>query len=290
MAVPAVMRMAPAALSAAPARRIQGRLVASAALQSRRSVVAAAAAADAPVAIVTGASRGIGKAIALKLGAAGCKVLVNYAASEGPAKEVAEAIKASGGDAMVFRANCAKQDEIQAMLKAAVDQWGTVDIMVNNAGITRDTLIMRMKPEQWQEVVDTNLTGVFYCTQEALKVMSKKKSGRIVNISSVVGVVGNVGQANYAAAKAGVIGLTKVAAKEYAGRGITVNAIAPGFIRSDMTGELSEKIVASIMEIIPQKRFGEPDEVAGVVKFLAMDPAAAYITGQCIHVDGGMVM
>lgn len=153
-------------------------------------------------------------------------------------------------------------------------------MLVNNAGITKDTLIMRMKPEQWQAVIDTNLSGVFYTTQAALKVMSKKKAGRIINITSVVGVVGNVGQVNYAAAKAGVIGMTKTVAREYSGRGITCNAIAPGFIASDMTGVLSEKIVEAVLKTIPLGRFGQPEEVAGLVKFLAMDPASLYITGQ----------
>ena len=176
------------------------------------------------------------------------------------------------------------------MMEEVVAKWGTIDVLVNNAGITRDTLLMRMKPEQWQAVIDTNLTGVFYSTQAALKTMSKKKKGRIINITSVVGEVGNVGQANYAAAKAGVIGFTKTVAREYAGRGITCNAIAPGFIASDMTAELGEKIVEAVLKTIPLQRFGKPEEVAGMVRYLAMDPAALYITGQVINVDGGMVM
>lgn len=272
---------APAAAAAAP--RVAARA-------ARRSVAVMASAGAGQVCIVTGASRGIGAQIALALGQAGCKVLVNYAASEGPAQEVADKINAAGGEAITFKANIANGDEISAMVKAAVDKWGTVDVLVNNAGITRDTLVMRMKPEQWNEVINTNLTGVFLTSQECLKVMSKKKSGRIVNISSVVGVTGNVGQVNYAAAKAGVLGMTKTIAREYAARGITCNAIAPGFIKSDMTGELSEKIVEAVMGTIPMKRFGEPEEVAGLVKFLAIDPASAYITGQTIQIDGGMVM
>ena len=174
------------------------------------------------------------------------------------------------------------------MFKKSVDTYGKIDILVNNAGITRDTLLMRMKPEQWQEVIDTNLTGVFYCTQEACKVMSKKKSGRIINITSVVGLFGNAGQVNYASAKAGVIGLTKSVAREYSARNITCNAVAPGFIASDMTAELSSEIEAKILSAVPLGRYGAPEDVAGLVRFLALDPAAGYITGQTLAIDGGM--
>lgn len=186
-----------------------------------------------PVALVTGASRGIGRAIALELAKSGARVVVNYAASAGAAEEVAQLITAAGSEALIVKANVGKREEIDAMFKEVTEKWGRVDVLVNNAGITRDTLIMRMKPEQWQEVIDTNLTGVFYCTQNACKLMMKAKKGRIVNITSVVGVVGNAGQANYSASKAGVIGLTKTVAREYSSRGITCNAIAPGFIASD---------------------------------------------------------
>lgn len=262
----------------------------SAAIESAAAVAESPKLVDAPVSIVTGASRGIGKAIALALGGAGGKVLVNYARSAKEAEEVAQQIEEMGGSALVVGGDMSKQEDVDALFKAAMDTWGTIDILVNNAGITKDTLLMRMKKEQWQDVIDLNLTGVFLCTQAATKVMMKKRKGRIINISSVVGVTGNVGQANYSAAKAGVIGFTKSVAREYAGRNITVNAVAPGFIASDMTAKLNKEIEAAILKTIPLGKYGQPEDVAGLVKFLATDPAAAYITGQTFNIDGGMVM
>ncbi|KAK7379549.1 hypothetical protein VNO80_05012 [Phaseolus coccineus] len=245
---------------------------------------------EAPVVVVTGASRGIGRAIALTLGKAGCKVLVNYARSSKEAEEVSKEIEEFGGQALTFGGDVSNEADVEAMIKTAVDAWGTVDVLINNAGITRDGLLMRMKKSQWQDVIDLNLTGVFLCIQAAAKVMMKKKKGRIVNIASVVGLVGNVGQANYSAAKAGVIGLTKTVAKEYASRNITVNAVAPGFIASDMTAKLGQDIEKKILQTIPLGRYGQPEEVAGLVEFLALNQASSYITGQVFTIDGGMVM
>lgn len=239
------------------------------------------------VAIVTGASRGIGRAIALALASVGANVVVNYASSSTAADAVVSEIVQMGSSAIAIKADVSQVEEVDAMLSEVVDKWGRVDILVNNAGITRDTLLLRMKPEDWKAVIDLNLTGVFLCTRAVSKMMLKQKSGRIINIASVAGLMGNPGQANYSAAKAGVIGFTKTIAKEVASRGITVNAVAPGFISTDMTKDLKSE---EILKFIPLGRYGQAEEVAGLVRFLAADPAAAYITGQTMNVDGGMVM
>ncbi|MCZ0755344.1 3-oxoacyl-[acyl-carrier-protein] reductase [Anoxybacillus sp. J5B_2022] len=241
------------------------------------------------VALVTGASRGIGRAIALELARQGAKVAVNYAGSEAKAKEVVEEIEKMGGEAFAVQADVANGEAVEQMVKEVVERFGRIDILVNNAGITRDNLLMRMKEEEWDDVINTNLKGVFHCTKAVTRPMMKQRYGRIVNIASIVGVSGNPGQANYVAAKAGVIGFTKTAARELASRNITVNAIAPGFITTDMTDRLSEDVRTEMLKQIPLARFGEPDDIAKVVSFLVSD-AANYITGQTIHVDGGMVM
>lgn len=245
---------------------------------------------NAKVCLVTGASRGLGRAIALELGKQGCKVVVNYAGSEDAAKNVVDEIKSLGGDAVAIQADCADPESIKAMFNVAVETFGTVDVLVNNAGITKDGLVMRMKPAAWQSVIDVNLSGVFYCTQAFFLLAMKKRTGRVINISSVVGQIGNPGQANYAAAKGGVIGLTMSNAKEFAMRGITVNCVCPGFIESDMTAKLTDEYLATVSEGIPLKRLGKPEEVAGLTRYLALDPSADYITGHCFNVDGGIAM
>jgi 3-oxoacyl-[acyl-carrier protein] reductase len=241
------------------------------------------------VALVTGASRGIGRAIALELARHGAKVVVNYAGNEAKANEVVNEIINMGGEAFAIQADVSKAEAVEQMVKEALERFGRLDILVNNAGVTRDNLLMRMKEEEWDEVININLKGVFNCTKAVTRPMMKQRYGRIVNIASIVGVMGNPGQANYVAAKAGVIGLTKTAARELASRNITVNAIAPGFITTDMTDRLSEEIRSEMLKQIPLARFGEPEDIAKVVVFLVSD-AANYITGQTIHVDGGMVM
>jgi len=240
-------------------------------------------------ALVTGASRGIGRAIAIALAEAGADVAVNYSGSEAAAAETAKAIEALGRRAIILKANVGKADEFDAMVKETIDQLGAIDILVNNAGITRDNLIMRMKEEEFDQVIETNLKGVFNGIKAATRPMMKQRSGRIINISSVVGVLGNPGQANYVAAKAGVIGLTKASAKELSSRGITVNCVAPGFIQTEMTDKLPEDMRASLAGQIPLARLGDPADIANAVRFLASD-AASYMTGQTIHVDGGMYM
>ncbi|CAC7963260.1 TPA: 3-oxoacyl-[acyl-carrier-protein] reductase [Staphylococcus aureus] len=240
-------------------------------------------------ALVTGASRGIGRSIALQLAEEGYNVAVNYAGSKEKAEAVVEEIKAKGVDSFAIQANVADADEVKAMIKEVVSQFGSLDVLVNNAGITRDNLLMRMKEQEWDDVIDTNLKGVFNCIQKATPQMLRQRSGAIINLSSVVGAVGNPGQANYVATKAGVIGLTKSAARELASRGITVNAVAPGFIVSDMTDALSDELKEQMLTQIPLARFGQGTDIANTVAFLASDKAK-YITGQTIHVNGGMYM
>lgn len=239
------------------------------------------------VAIITGASRGIGKAAALALASQGAKVVVNYARSSDAAEATVQEITTAGGEAIAIQADVSQGTEVDNLIKTTLDKLARIDVLVNNAGITKDTLLLRMKPEQWQAVIDLNLTGVFLCTKAVSKTMLKQRSGRIINIASVAGQMGNPGQANYSAAKAGVIGFTKTVAKELANRGVTVNAVAPGFIETDMTNDLKSD---DIIKFIPLGRYGKPEEVAGTIRFLAADPAAAYITGQVFNVDGGMVM
>ncbi|MEA5469233.1 3-oxoacyl-[acyl-carrier-protein] reductase [Spirulina sp. 06S082] len=239
------------------------------------------------VAIVTGASRGIGRAIALALAAEGAKVAVNYARSRHSADEVVAEITAAGGEAIALQGDVSQPDQVENLIGETKSKFGRIDVLVNNAGITRDTLLLRMKLEDWQAVIDLNLTGVFLCSKAVSKLMLKQRSGRIINIASVAGQMGNPGQGNYSAAKAGVIGFTKTIAKEMASRGVTVNAVAPGFIETDMTNDLKAD---EILKYIPLGRYGQPEEIAGMVRFLAADPAAAYITGQVFNVDGGMVM
>ena len=241
------------------------------------------------IALVTGASRGIGRQIAKTLAAKGAFVIVNYNGSAAKAEKVVKEIQAAGGNGQAVQCNVSDFESCKEMLDAVVKEHGHLDILVNNAGITRDNLLMKMSEEDFDAVIQTNLKGVFNCTRHIARQMLKQKSGRIINISSVSGVLGNAGQANYCAAKAGVIGLTKSAAKELASRGITVNAVAPGFIKTEMTDVLKDDIKKAIMENIPMKAFGETEDIANAVAFLASEEAR-YITGQVISVDGGMAM
>ena len=240
------------------------------------------------VALVTGASRGIGRAIALRLAAEGCYVVINYNGSKENAEEVQQEILQAGGQAHIYQCNVADFQACGEMFKDTISKMGHLDILVNNAGITKDGLLMGMSEEDFSQVVDTNLKGTFYCIRHAARTMIKQKKGRIINLSSIVGVSGNAGQANYAASKAGVIGLTKSAAKELASRGITVNAIAPGFICTDMTQVLPEQVKEKIWAQIPMGGFGDPQDVAAAAAFFASEEAG-YITGQVLCVDGGMV-
>lgn len=240
------------------------------------------------VALVTGASRGIGAAIAKRLAADGFRVVVNYAGSTDKAEAVVREIKEAGGEALAIQANVAEADAVKQMIKQTIDTFGQLDCVVNNAGITRDGLLMRMKEADFDAVIDTNLKGAFLVTQAATRPLLKT-SGRIINIASVVGISGNPGQANYVAAKAGLIGLTKSVARELASKGVTVNAICPGFIETDMTDELTEEQRNLSLGQIPLKRFGQTDDIASLVSFIASDEAR-YITGQTLAVDGGMTM
>lgn len=244
---------------------------------------------DGKTAVVTGASRGIGRAIAIELAKEGANVVVNYSGSKEKAEQVVEEIKKLGTKAISVQANVSDAESVQNLMKEAIEQFGSIDILVNNAGITRDNLIMRMKEEEWDDVINTNLKGVFLATKAVTRQMMKQRSGRIINISSVVGVLGNAGQANYVAAKAGVIGLTKTTARELASRNILVNAVAPGYIATEMTEALPEDVKKTITDQIPLSKIGNPEHIAKAVVFLASDDAS-YITGQTIHVDGGLYM
>lgn len=247
------------------------------------------------IVIVTGGSRGIGRSICQSLAEPGTRIFFNYfspadpEAEEAAAAETIELLTQAGAKAKGICANVAVKSEVADFFDQVMTESGRVDVLVNNAGITRDNFLVRMKEEEWDAVIGVNLKGPFLCTQIAGKIMMKQRSGRIINIASVVGAIGNAGQANYVSAKAGIIGLTKTAAKELASRGVTVNAVAPGFIETDMTAKLSEKIQAAMVAQVPLGRAGQPEDVAGSVKFLASD-AAAYLTGQVIHVSGGMFM
>ena len=244
---------------------------------------------DGKVALITGASRGIGRATALKFAANGAKVAINFAGNLAKAEEVKNEIESNGGEALLVQGNVADFEKVGEIVEKVVETWGKIDVLVNNAGITRDNLLLKMSEKDFDEVIATNLKGVFNCTKAVTKLMMKQRSGRIVNMSSVVGLMGNAGQANYSAAKAGIIGFTKSVAKEFAARGITVNAIAPGFIGTDMTDAIPEKIKTEMISKIPLGRIGDPEDVANAALFFVSEEAK-YITGQIICVDGGMAM
>ena len=241
------------------------------------------------VALVTGASRGIGKAIALSLASQGAKVAINYSSSDDAALEVCDIIRKNGGTAEIFKARVNEEEEVENMFSSIEEKLGSVDILVNNAGITKDNLLMRMKTPEWDSVMDVNLKGAFLCTRRALKGMMKARYGKIINISSVVGFSGNAGQFNYSATKAGIIGMTKSAALELASRGIRVNAVAPGFIETDMTAALTDDVKAAYMKKIPLKSLGKAEDIAQAVIYLA-SPMSDYMTGQTLHLNGGLYM
>jgi len=243
------------------------------------------------IALVTGGSRGIGRAICLELASRGATVIVNFRSSGDAAREVVAEIEANGGTAETWQADVSNEEQVAAMFKSITDKsnHGTIDILVNNAGMTRDNVIMMMKPDDFDAVIDTNLRSTWLCCKTAVRTMMRKRTGSIINITSVVGIAGNGGQTNYAASKAGIIGLTKSLAKEVAVRGITVNAVAPGFVGTDMTADLSDDLKEKAVEAIPLGRMGTPEDIAKAVAFLA-SPDSSYITGQTLVVDGGMVM
>ncbi|MEO1286316.1 MAG: 3-oxoacyl-[acyl-carrier-protein] reductase [Chloroflexota bacterium] len=241
------------------------------------------------IVLVTGASRGIGRAIALEFGGRGATVIVNYNSSEGPAQEVLSLIKDAGGDGMIYQADVSDDEQVTTMMKTITSEYGKIDVLVNNAGTTRDNVIMMLKPDDFDTVINTNLRSAWLCSKAASRAMMRKRTGRIINITSVVGISGNGGQTNYSASKAGMIGLTKSLAKEVASRGITVNAVAPGFIGTDMTSDLSEDVKETALSHIPLGRMGDPEDIAKAVAFLSSEDAN-YITGQVLVVDGGMVM
>jgi 3-oxoacyl-[acyl-carrier protein] reductase len=241
------------------------------------------------VAIVTGGGRGIGRAVALRLAEEGANLAISYRRDDAAAEEAAQGVRQAGVECELFKGDVSSPKDVEALFKGVSEAFGRVDILVNNAGITRDNLMMRMKDEEFDEVLRTNLKGTYLCTRAALRPMIRARWGRIVNVSSVVGLVGNAGQANYAASKAGIIGFTKSVAREVAQRGITVNAVAPGYVETELTGSLPENVKDQIRGQVPMGRFGEPEEVAQVVVFLAGE-AAGYVTGQTIAVDGGMTM
>lgn len=241
------------------------------------------------VAIVTGASRGIGRAIAENLAQAGADIVAVYQRNRQKVDELAQQLEPLGRTCLPVQADVSQEADVNALVQQTLEQFGKIDILINNAGITRDTLLMRMKTEDWEQVIDVNLSGMFYCLKAVTKPMLKQRSGKIVFITSIIGVTGNAGQANYAASKAGVIGLMKSAAQEFASRGILVNAVAPGFIQTDMTENLPEKVKTAILEKVPLHRMGRPEEVAEAVRFLVSD-RASYLTGQVIHINGGLYM